>query len=126
MANHALANMKDMAASGDATAQYNLAIMHMTGNGANKDDAEAARLFTLASRQGYAPAQRQLAQMYLRGDAVGKSKIIAHSLLNLAAKGTGAEADAARQEMEKLEQAMSASEIAEAQKLAAVDAAKGR
>jgi TPR repeat protein len=100
--------------------------MHMTGNGANKDDAEAARLFTLASRQGYAPAQRQLAQMYLRGDAVGKSKIIAHSLLNLAAKGTGAEADAARQEMEKLEQAMSASEIAEAQKLAAVDAAKGR
>lgn len=126
MADTALGNMQAMAATGDPTAQYNLAIMHMTGNGANRDVAEAVRLFTQSARQGYAPAQRQLAQVYLRGDMVGKSKVVAHSWLNLASKGTGSEADGARLEMERLEQSMTVSEIDEAQKLAAVNALKGR
>ncbi len=102
MAARSLDTMKTMAANGDPSAQYNLGVMHLNGNGATQDVSEAARLFTLSARQGYAPAQRQLAQMYLRGDAVGQSKVLAHAWLNLASKTTGAEADAARSEMESL------------------------
>lgn len=118
--------LKALADKGDAPARYNLAVRLLNGDHANQDPSEAARLFTLAAREGYAPAQRQLAQMHLRGQAVVKSKVLAHSWLNLASKTGGREADKARAQMEELEVAMTTSEIAEAQKIAADWYSKGR
>ena len=126
MTDRSLKGLTELAEAGDPSARYNLAIKYMNANGANSDPSEAARLFTLAARQGYAPAQRQLAQMYLRGQAVGKSKVIAHSWLNLAARDKGAEGTAAKAEMEALEQSMSVAEIEDAQNLAAQGANRGR
>lgn len=126
MADRSLRNLRELSADGDPSARYNLAVKHMTGNGANVDPSEAARLFTLAARQGYAPAQRQLGQMYLRGHGVAKSKVLAHSWLNLASRDPGAEGRQAREEMMALEQAMSVAEITEAQDFAAQGASRGR
>lgn len=126
MADRSLKGLSGLAADGDPSAQYNLAIKYMNGNGANVNPSEDARLFTLAARQGYAPAQRQLAQMYLRGQAVARSKVIAHSWLNLASRDNGAEGRAAKAEMEALEQSMSVAEIEDAHNLAAQGANRGR
>jgi TPR repeat protein len=116
----------ELAARGDAPARYNLAIRLLNGDHAPQDPSEAARLLTLAARQGYAPAQRQLAQMHLRGQAVVRSKVLAHAWLNLASKGGGAEAVEAGRQMDELEISMTVAEIKEAQNIAAAGADKGR
>lgn len=126
MADRALGGLETLAGEGDASAQYNLGVRLLQGNGANSDASEAARQFTLAARQGYAPAQRQLAQLYLRGQAVGRSKVLAHMWLNLASRNDGEEGRQALAEMEALEQSMTTAEIDEAQDLAASGANKGR
>lgn len=118
MAARGAITLRELVATGDAPARYNLAVRLLQGDASHQDSSEAARLFTLAAKQGYGPAQRQLAQMHLRGESVGRSKILAHSWLNLASRHANADASHARFEMEKLEQSMSRSEIAEAQKLA--------
>ncbi len=126
MAARGLDALNQLAEEGDASARYNLAVRLLQGNDANSDPSEAARLFTLAARQGYAPAQRQLAQMHLRGQAVAKSKVLAHMWLNLAARSDGDEGKTAFTEMEALEQSMTSAEIDQAQDLAATGANKGR
>ena len=118
--------LKALAEKGDAPARYNLAVRLLNGDHANQDPSEAARLFTLAARQGYAPAQRQLAQMHLRGQAVARSKVLAHAWLNLASKTDGREAETARAQMVELEVSMTASEIRESQDVAASWYSKGR
>jgi hypothetical protein len=118
--------LADLAAKGDAPARYDLAVRLLNGDHANQDPSEAARLFTLAARQGYGPAQRQLAQMHLRGQAVAKSKVLAHAWLNLAARNPGNEGAAARAQMEELEVSMTTDEIRQAQALSASDDFKGR
>lgn len=126
MAGRNAVGLAGLAAEGDAVAQYNLGVRHLRGDGAVLDPSEAARLFTLSSRQGYAAAQRQLAQMHLRGQAVAQSKVLAHAWLNLASKDTGAEGRQAAAEMERLEISMSADEIKQSQSIAASGALKGR
>src|SRR5690606_10099893 len=118
MAARGMESLKALAASGDAPARYNLAVRLLKGEDANHDPSEAARLFTLAARQGYAPAQRQLAHMHLRGRAVARSRTLAHAWLNLAARHPTAEGRAARAEMEELELSMTPAEIAKAQSIA--------
>ena len=115
-----------LAGSGDPVAQYNLGVRHLQGDGSVLDPSEAARMFTLAARQGYGPAQRQLAQLHLRGQGVAKSKVLAHAWLNLAARNQDGEGSAARAEMESLEVSMTTSEIEEAQSVAASGQLKGR
>lgn len=126
MADRGLSQLKQLADKGDASAQYNLGVRLLQGKSANSDPSEAARMFTLAARQGYAPAQRQIAQMHLRGEAVGRSKVLAHMWLNLAARDDGTDGRAALGEMEALEQTMTTDEINQAQDLAASGANKGR
>lgn len=126
MASRGVQKMQELANDGDPTAQYNLGVRLLNGRSSNHDEAEAARMFTLAAKQGYGPAQRQLGQMYLRGDAVGKSKVLAHAWLNLASKNVGDDAYAAREEMEALERSMSVHDVREAQEIAESGALKGR
>lgn len=126
MASRGVSELRRMAEAGDAPSRYNLAVRLLKGEASNQDPSEAARLFTLAARQGYAPAQRQLANMHLRGQAVAKSKVIAHEWLNLASRDQGAEGSAARTEMESLEITMTTEEIRQAQDLARSGALAGR
>jgi uncharacterized protein len=126
MASRDYVNLMELAQQGDAPARYNLAIRLLNGDHANRNPSEAARLFTLAARQGYAPAQRQMAQLHLRGEGVVRSKVLAHVWMNLASKTTGNEQNLARQQMVDLEATMTPSEIAEAQDIAASWNRKGR
>jgi len=126
MAARGIEELRRLAARGDNPARYNLAVRMLKGDTSNQDPSEAARLFTLAAREGYAPAQRQLAQMHLRGQAVARSKLLAHAWLNLASRDDGEDGRAALREMEALELSMTAKEVEEAQSIAMSGALRGR
>ena len=51
-------------------AQYNLAILYFTGQGVEKDAAEAFRWTELAALQGHVAAQFNLGSLYYAGDGV--------------------------------------------------------
>jgi TPR repeat protein len=61
-----------LAMPGDASALYDLGLVYANGQGALRDDTEAARWFRIAADQGYPPAQYALARMYGAGQGVGK------------------------------------------------------
>ena len=66
----ALRVWRDLAAKGNAEAQYFLGSMYGTGRGVTKDYVEAARWIRQAADQGLAPAQYDLALMYRDGVGV--------------------------------------------------------
>jgi TPR repeat protein len=68
----ALPMWHDLAAQGNAEAQYFLGSMYGTGRGVSKDYAEAARWIRQAADQGFAPAQYDLGIMYRDGVGVAK------------------------------------------------------
>jgi hypothetical protein len=59
-----------LANDGDATAQFNLGLMYVTGQGVQQDNAAAALWFRKAAEQGYALAQSNLGTLYLYGRGV--------------------------------------------------------
>lgn len=62
------------AEKGGMAAQYNLAYMYDTGEGAAEDNIEAARLYRLAAEQGMARAQYNLAGLYEEGEGVTRNR----------------------------------------------------
>lgn len=60
----AAAIYRELAAAGDAKAQYNLAQMHFYGDGMPQDYREAIRLYRLAAEQGLGDAQYRLGVIY--------------------------------------------------------------
>lgn len=58
-----LSFLKDRALSGSASSQYRLALLHLSGEGVEKDVAEANRLLKLSAAQGYNQAVRKLADL---------------------------------------------------------------
>jgi uncharacterized protein len=50
----ALRLIRPLANDGDATAQFNLRLMYVTGHGMQQDDSAAALWFRNAAEQGYA------------------------------------------------------------------------
>ena len=87
----ALAEWRPLAESGDAAAQFNVAMMYARGDGVREDFAEAARWFRLASEQGQANAQARLGGMYARGIGLEKNYPEAARWLTLAAEQHHAE-----------------------------------
>jgi TPR repeat protein len=61
-----------LAAQGDASAQYRLALMYANGRGVLKDDEQAVVWFRKAAEQGHAAAQYNLALMYDYGRGTPK------------------------------------------------------
>jgi len=59
-----------LAAPGKASSHYDLGMVYAHGQGALRDDAEAARWFRISADEGYAPAQYALACMYSAGHGV--------------------------------------------------------
>jgi len=66
----ALRLIRPLANDGDATAQFNLGLMYLTGHGVQQDDAAAALWFRKAAEQGYVFAQSNLGVLYRDGRGV--------------------------------------------------------
>jgi TPR repeat protein len=96
-------------------AQSNLGAMYYGGQGVVQDYIEAVKWFRLGAAQGDASAQYNLGVMYGKGLGVVQDYVIAHMWFNLA--GAQGYKDAIKSR-EAAETAMTAQQIAEAQKLA--------
>ena len=68
-------------------AQYNLAILYFTGQGVEKDMAEAFRWTEAAAAQGHVAAQFNLGNLYYAGDGVEMNRTKAVAMFESAAKG---------------------------------------
>ena len=66
----ALKEWLPLAEQGDASAQFNLALMYDNGVGVLQDDAEAVKWYRKAAEQGHASAQNFLGYMYSKGQGV--------------------------------------------------------
>lgn len=81
-----LAGLQRNAETGDRVAQYNLGVLHETGQyGVPLDKAEAARWYRKSAEQGYENAQYNLGVLYLRGEGVEQDPQAAVHWLRLAA-----------------------------------------
>ncbi|MFZ0930587.1 MAG: tetratricopeptide repeat protein [Syntrophobacteraceae bacterium] len=108
---------------GNAGAQYHLGLMYARGRGVPQDSIEAAKWYRKAAEHGHAVAQHDLGVMYLDGEGVPQDFVQAHMWLDLAA----AQGDQRSQQLrDEVARKMTASEIAEAQRLASGWKAKGR
>lgn len=76
----------ELAQKGDASAQFNLGIMHDQGEGTARDAAEAARWYRLAAEQGDSSAAFNLGLMYESGDGVPRDLKQAVNWYRLAAE----------------------------------------
>lgn len=74
------------AKQGNATSQYYLGTMYYIGQGAPKNDLEAAKWFRLAAEQGLANAQHNLGVMYDNGEGVPENDLKAVEWFRLAAQ----------------------------------------
>ena len=70
-----VAATRQRAEQGDAFAQYNLGIMHRTGQGVPQDAVEALKWLNLAADQGAASAQSSLGDMYSLGEGVPEDDV---------------------------------------------------
>lgn len=91
-----VAGIRTRAEAGLAGAQFELGVTYATGQGNNKDVAEAARWFRKAAEQGYPNAQYGLGLMYASGIGVPKDEVESYFWLNLGAAGLGDEARSTR------------------------------
>ena len=66
----ALRLIRPLANDGNATAQFNLGVMYLTGRGVQQDYSAAALWFRKAAEQGYALAQTNLGTLYRDGRGV--------------------------------------------------------
>ena len=103
------------AEQGDAQAQFNLGNGYKDGQGVLQDYKEACKWYRLAAKQGSDRAQNNLAAMYANGQGVLKDFVMAHMYWNIAAVSGNKNAIKFRG---IVEEDMTPSQIAEAQKLA--------
>jgi hypothetical protein len=100
---------------GNPDAQYNLGVLHRNGLGIKQDYETAIRWFQKSARQGHVQAQRDLGKMYERGQGVKPDYQEAYQWLKLAQLQEDEEAE---KELKICAAAMSAEQIAAAEKLA--------
>ncbi len=108
------------AQQGSADAQYNVGLMYYDGRGVPQDYAEALRWYRRAAEQGSAYAQTNLGDMYFNGQGVSQDYVTAHKWFNLSASRfpPGDYRDQAVKNRDTVARDMTASQIAEAQRLA--------
>ena len=106
------------AEQGDTDAQNNLGVQYNNGRGVPQDYQEAVKWYRLAAEQGDARAQYNLGLMYYNGEGVPQDYIQAHKWLNLAASRTTEKAEDYRSARDAVAKKMTASQVAEAQRLA--------
>ena len=107
--------LRPLAAQGNATAQFNLGVLHDVGQGVARDFAEAAKWYRLAAAQGHAAAQFNLGGMYMDGQGVTQDLARAYMWFAL---GAGAGYAGAATNRNSIARQMSANQIAQAQEMA--------
>jgi len=124
----ALRLWRPLTEQGDARAQHNLGYMYDEGQCVRQDFAEAVKWYRLAAEQGYADARYNLGFMYDTGQGVRQSRVQAHMWFNLAASRwpPGEDRDMAVKRRDRLAEAMTPVQIAEAEKLARQWCPKGK
>lgn len=115
--NHAdeLKMLRPLAAQGNATAQFNLGVLHDFGRGVSQDYGEAVKWYRLAAAQGHPAAQFNLAGMYLDGLGVAQDHVRAYMWFAL---GAGAGYPGAAKNRNSIARQMTPGQIAQAQQLA--------
>jgi hypothetical protein len=88
--------------------------MYTEGRGVPKNEAEAAKLYTMAAEQGIIDAQFKLGVMYSNGHGVQKDVVIAYKWILLA----GATDEMAREQIPIIEKRLTPEQRAEGQKMA--------
>jgi TPR repeat protein len=99
-----------------APAQYKMGVAYAYGEGVDKDPEQAVAWYNKAAAQGYALAQRNLGVMYMNGDGIEQNKPLAFAWHSILADG-GNVMDVHRRD--SLQQKLTESEIAEAERLKA-------
>jgi localization factor PodJL len=87
-----LAALKELAAQGDASAQFELGVRYAEGRGAVRDLKTAAQWLEKSANQGLAPAQYRLGSLYEKGFGVERDYLRARSLYQSAAERGNARA----------------------------------
>ena len=87
-----------LADQGNATAQFNLALMYEDGKGVLKDYKQAVKWYRRAADQGHAIAQNNLGWMYAYGNGVLKSMTQAKYWIQKAYEGDDKKATALAEE----------------------------
>jgi hypothetical protein len=109
----------EAAEQGDATAQYNLALMYDSGKDIPQDDAEALRWYNKAAEQGHSAAQYNLSMVYLFGKGVTQDTVAAYKWIVIAnAHAEDFDDDHIKDAKPKLAEKMSPEQIATAQEAA--------
>ena len=107
------------AEQGNAEAQSILCAMYYKGQGVPQDYQEALKWCWTAAEQGEDYAQSTLGGMYFFGQGVRKNDVQAHKWFNLAAsRTTPGKEESYRSMRDTLAVTMTASQLAEAQRLA--------
>ena len=88
----AVSVIQSLAATGDATAQYELAVRYADGRGVARDARAAAQWFEKAAAQGLAPAQYRLGSLYEKGVGVERDYARAKKYYQSAAEAGNARA----------------------------------
>jgi len=78
-----------MAKRGEVSAQFNLGLMYLKGNGVGQDYKEGRKWLLKAARQGYARAQLGMGMIYLKGLGVQLDYVQAYMWIKLAEKQGG-------------------------------------
>jgi uncharacterized protein len=116
----ALQIFRRLADQGNATAQYDLAVMYGQGQGVPQDYAQVLSWYRKAAEQGVVAAQHNLGVSYFSGQGVTRDNVLAHMWLNLAAlrakDATVRETAAADRDL--VAALVTPAQIAEAQRLA--------
>jgi len=98
-----------------ADGQYNLGQLYLQGHGVAQNYSEAFKWYRRSAEQGHAKAQVALGEMYAKGRGVAQDFVFAHMWFNIAASAGFSEAIKNR---DIIARRMTASQIAEARKLA--------
>ena len=75
-----------LAEEGNSSAQVSIGLMYNQGHGVEENESEAAKWYTLASKQGYAPAKWRLAMLHYHGSGLEQNYKKAADLYHSAAK----------------------------------------
>lgn len=110
------------AEQGLALAQLNLGSAYFLGFGIKQDHSEAMKWYRRAAEQGWTQAQFNLGSMYAAGHGVSRNLVLAYQWCLLSANSTPAGETRARAQRrcDRLLPDLSASDIAQAKKLAGV------
>jgi len=117
----AMTEFKAAAEQGDAKGQYFTGFLYHHGYGVKRNETEAAKWFRMGASQNEPQSQYYLGVIYENGKDFDKDLAQAHMWLSLAAANPDfgyRDSAHARQAIGKLEQKMSADQIAKAKEMA--------